>query len=76
MKLKNPENYKGYWCHPTQDNNIYQVLKAEISEPQRHGWVRIQIWFEKDKHFSTHSPSIRGAKQFFAFQCKSGSKWE
>ncbi len=78
LSLENPENYEGYWKHPAEDNKLRKVKKATITPCQwsETGWVNLEIIFEGNKkRFSKSSPSIKGAIQIFAFQCRKGSRW-
>lgn len=75
--LKNPEKYKGYAKHPTQDKTIYQVVRASISNcPHLTSWYDLRIEFENDIVFYNSAGSVKGCKLMFAFQCCAGSKWE
>lgn len=77
LLLLNPEKYKGYACHPTEDKTIRRVLNATITRvTYMNHWYNIEIVFEGDHVFESSSATIRGCKQIFAFQCSAGSKWE
>lgn len=74
--LLNPDKYKGYACHPTEDKAIRWVLNATITRcTYMSNWYNIEIIFEEGRVFSSSSSSIKGCKQIFAFQCSAGSKW-
>ncbi len=76
LKLIQPETYKGYCAHPTADNTRRPVIEAMIKRSYRSGGYDLEIFFTEGKSFYRWSPSVRGAKQCFAFQCRAGSKWE
>lgn len=77
LLLLNPEKYKGYACHPTEDKTVRQVLSATITRAtDMNCWYDIEIVFEGDHVFESSSATIKGCKQIFAFQCSAGSKWE
>lgn len=76
--LNDAENYTGYSEHPVIDATVRKVVKADISPCETlgdNGWVMLRIYFEDGVRFSASSPSIKGAKQKFAFQCRKGAKW-
>ena len=75
MELLNPEKYKGFYTHPCKEKTIYCVVSASIKPDHMTSCYLLSIYFENGKHFFTWSPSIKGAKQCFAFQCSKGSKW-
>ena len=74
--LRNPERYKGHWTHPINDKSTYQVIGATITPTFPGAWHLLEIQFEGGKKFMKASPSERGAKQIFAYQCSGGSKWD
>ena len=76
LVLQNPEKYSGYSKHPAKDKTIRQVKEA-IIQSCRHleGWVTLEICFTDGEKYYDSSPSVRGAKQQFAFLIKKGSKW-
>lgn len=77
LQLLNPEKYKGYACHPTEDRTIRQVLNTTIERcTDLNNWYDLEIVFEGDHVFEDSSATIRGCKRIFAFQCSAGSKWE
>ena len=76
MELLEPRDYKGFCKHPIIDNTKRVVVKATITPSDcPKSWFELQIYFEDGEYFYTSSPSVRGAKQCFAFQCGAGSKW-
>lgn len=78
LELINPSQYNGHSKHPAEDGTVRIVKSASII-PCAHsktGWVDIYIYFEDGQRFYSASPSVRGAKQIFAFQCQSGAKWQ
>ncbi|MCD7942827.1 MAG: hypothetical protein LUH50_23745 [Bacteroides intestinalis] len=77
LLLLNPEKYKGYVCHPTEDRTIRQVLNASITRAtDMNNWYDLEILFEDDHIFESSSATIGGCKRIFAFQCSAGSKWD
>lgn len=77
LRLLNPEKYKGYVCHPTEDRTIRQVLNATIERAtDMNNWYDFKIAFESDHIFESSSATIGGCKRIFAFQCSAGSIWE
>ncbi|NDV83419.1 hypothetical protein D0T87_15720 [Bacteroides sp. 51] len=77
LTLKNPEKYKGYAKHPTQDKTIRQVVNATIAKSKHLScWYDLRIEFENEVVFYNSSGSVAGCKRMFAFQCVAGSKWE
>lgn len=78
LSLVEPSKYSGYSKHPSADNTIRKVSGATITpiKTSTTGWVTLEIMFEDGERFSGASPSARGAKQMFAFQCSNGSKWQ
>lgn len=78
FSLVGAEQFEGFSKHPAEDNIVRKVKEATI-KPIEHsstGWVNLEIIFNDGERFSGSSPSVRGAKQMFAFQCRKGSKWE
>ena len=77
LSLVEPSKYSGYSKHPSADNTIRKVRGATITpiKTSTTGWVTLEINFEDGERFSGASPSARGAKQMFAFQCSKGSIW-
>lgn len=77
LTLLNPEKYRGYASHPTEDKTIRQVLSASIErDTYLNNWYFIEIVFEGEHIFESASCTIKGCKQMFAFQCSAGSNWE
>lgn len=77
MYLLNPENYKGYACHPAEDKTIRKVLRAFIErDTHLNHWFSLEIEFEEEHIFHSSSATVKGCKQIFAVQCSAGSKWE
>ena len=59
LLLLNPEKYKGYACHPTEDRIIRKVLNATITRAtDMNHWYDIEIVFEGDHVFESSSATI------------------
>ncbi len=78
FSLVDAERFEGFSKHPAADNTVRKVKEATIKpiEYSSTGWVYLEIQFNDGERFIGSSPSVRGAKQMFAFQCRKGSKWE